>query len=189
MYTGVDGKQICCYGRNPVSATYPIRRVSMRRHLLFAPLVCLLATALAQEPPPGSYSTLPEYKVFGEAASPEDAQAIETLIRHFSEARQAGDAGATAAVYAEDAEWTNAFGDGSFRSSSSKRSDRGILGWSRKKSSRSSSSASGAGHGISMSGFGSTEEGSNCFRYQRSRELRRPPPFFPGLLAEHQPWG
>ena len=84
----------------------------MRGHTLFAILLFLLpAAAIAQEgPPPGSYSTLPKYKVFGEAA-PEDAQAIGTLMRQFSEARQAGDAERTAAFFAEDVEWTNAFGD------------------------------------------------------------------------------
>lgn len=85
----------------------------MIRHLLCATSVCLLsAPAFAQEaPPPGSYSTHPEYQVFGEAASPEDAQAIRTLMEQFSEARQAGDAEATAAFFAENVEWTNAFGD------------------------------------------------------------------------------
>lgn len=84
----------------------------MREQTLFAILIFLLpAPSFAQEgPPPGSYSTLPEYKVFGEAA-PEDAQAIGMLMRQFSEARQAGDAERTAAFFAEDVEWTNAFGD------------------------------------------------------------------------------
>ena len=91
----------------------PHQEHCMRRHLRLAALVWLVAVpALAQEgPPAGSYSTLPEYKVFGAVASPEDAQAIATLMRQFSAARQAGNAEATAAFYAEDAEWTNAFGD------------------------------------------------------------------------------
>ncbi|HSJ15678.1 MAG TPA: SgcJ/EcaC family oxidoreductase [Longimicrobiales bacterium] len=85
----------------------------MRRRLLCTTLVCLLATpAFAQEnPPPGSSSTLPEYEVFGEPASPEDAAAIMALMRRFSQARAAGDAEATAAAFADDVEWTNAFGD------------------------------------------------------------------------------
>lgn len=84
----------------------------MKALTLFAMLVALFpAPALAQEgPPPGSSSTLPEYKVFGEAA-PKDAEAIGLLMRQFSQARQAGDAERTAAFFAEDVEWTNAFGD------------------------------------------------------------------------------
>lgn len=85
----------------------------MRIELMIAVHACLLAApVLAQEePPPGSYSTMPEYRVFGEPASPEDADAIQGLMRRFGEARRAGDARATAAAFADDAEWTNAFGD------------------------------------------------------------------------------
>jgi uncharacterized protein (TIGR02246 family) len=85
----------------------------MKIELLIAAQTCLLAAPVfAQEtPPPGSYSTLPEYQVFGEPASPQDAEAIGMLMRRFSEAWGAGDASATASLYAEDAEWTNAFGD------------------------------------------------------------------------------
>lgn len=84
----------------------------MRTHALSAILVFLLpAPALAQDdPPPGSYSTRPEYRVFGEV-TPEDAEAIRRVMQGFSEARQAGDAERTAAFFAEDVEWTNAFGD------------------------------------------------------------------------------
>lgn len=83
----------------------------MRRHTFSAILVLLLpATTFAQEgPPPDSYSKLPEYKVFGEV-TPEDEEAIGALMRQFSEARQAGDAERAAAFFAEDVEWTNAFG-------------------------------------------------------------------------------
>ncbi|HEU0223803.1 MAG TPA: SgcJ/EcaC family oxidoreductase [Steroidobacteraceae bacterium] len=48
--------------------------------------------------------------MFGEATQ-EDAQAIGALMRQFSEARQSGDAERAAAFFAEDVEWTNAFGD------------------------------------------------------------------------------
>lgn len=84
----------------------------MRELTLFAILVVLLpAPAFAQEgPPPGSSSKLPEYRVFGEA-TPKDAEAIGMLMRQFSEARQGGDAARTAAFFADDVEWTNAFGD------------------------------------------------------------------------------
>ena len=85
----------------------------MKIELLIAAQACLLAVpAFAQEdPPPGSFSKLPEYQVLGEPASPEDAEAIGTVMRRFAEAWSAGDASAAASLYAEDAEWTNAFGD------------------------------------------------------------------------------
>lgn len=84
----------------------------MRVLTLFAIMAALLpAPGFAQEgPPPGSSSQLPEYRVFGEA-TPKDAEAIRMLMRQFGEARQSGDGERTAAFFAEDVEWTNAFGD------------------------------------------------------------------------------
>lgn len=85
----------------------------MRNGRLFAGQLCLFASlALAQDSPPaGTYSTHPEYRTFGEPASSQDAEAIQNLMRRFGEARSAGDAEGTAAVFADDVEWTNAFGD------------------------------------------------------------------------------
>lgn len=93
----------------------------MKHTLLFTATFCLAAsTAVAQdspptgaqdEPPAGTYSTSPEYRIFGEPASPQDAEAIRDLMRQFGQARGANDAKGAAAAFAEDAEFTNAFGD------------------------------------------------------------------------------
>jgi uncharacterized protein (TIGR02246 family) len=55
--------------------------------------------------------TLPEYKTFGEAPSQEDEEAIWKLMGKFSKARASVDAETVASCFAEDVEWTNAFGD------------------------------------------------------------------------------
>jgi len=45
------------------------------------------------------------------AVAPEDGEAIQSLLGQFSTAWSNSDAAAVAALYAPDAEWTNAFGD------------------------------------------------------------------------------
>lgn len=92
----------------------------MRQGLLFTAAIWLVATpAFARDPastgahdapPAGTYSESPEYRIFGEAASPQDAEAIRDLMRRFGQARGAHDAKGAAAAFSEDVEWTNAFG-------------------------------------------------------------------------------
>lgn len=80
------------------------------KHLLL--LSCLLAApCFGQDSPEADLSDLPEYRVFGEAASAEDAEAITSVMQRLGQAWGSGDADAVAALYAEDAEWTNAFGN------------------------------------------------------------------------------
>jgi len=70
-----------------------------------------MATAWAQEPSEEGYAPLPEYRVFGEPATESDGEAIETLMGRFSRAWGNQDVDGALAAYADDAEWTNAFGD------------------------------------------------------------------------------
>jgi uncharacterized protein (TIGR02246 family) len=78
----------------------------MKRLIL---LSLLIATpCLGQDSP--SAAEVPEYRVFGEAATPEDADALTGVLRQFGEAWGASDAEAVAAVFTDDAEWTNSFG-------------------------------------------------------------------------------
>jgi hypothetical protein len=93
----------------------------MRHELLFCVAVCVFASpAVAQDPAPvaardappvGTCSTSPDYRTFGEPASPQVAEAIRDLMLRFSQARGAKDARGAAAVFSEDVGWTNAFGD------------------------------------------------------------------------------
>jgi uncharacterized protein (TIGR02246 family) len=78
----------------------------MKRLIL---LSWLIATpCLGQDSPPSA--ELPEYRVFGEAATPEDAEALTEVLMQFGEAWGSSDAEAVAAVFTDDAEWTNSFG-------------------------------------------------------------------------------
>jgi uncharacterized protein (TIGR02246 family) len=91
-------------------------RLSLRRFsVLLVGLLCLGAACATPEAPvePASEPrpALPEFQVFGEPASPEDSEAIQSLLGQFSTAWSNSDAAAVAALYADDAEWTNAFGD------------------------------------------------------------------------------
>lgn len=84
----------------------------MKPFLLHAALSCLLLTpCFGQDTPAEERPPLPEYRAFGEAASAEDAAALREVMQQFGEAWGRGDAEAVAAHYADDAEWTNAFGD------------------------------------------------------------------------------
>ena len=84
----------------------------MKHILLLSALSCSLVTpCIGQDTPPGLQPEPPEYRVFGEPSSPEAGVALEEAGRGFSEAWGSGDAEAVASYYADDAEWTNAFGD------------------------------------------------------------------------------
>jgi len=84
----------------------------MRRLLLLSTLSGLLVTpCLAQDDPPGLQPEPPEYRVFGKPSSAEAGEALAVASRGFSDAWASGDAAAIASYYADDAEWTNAFGD------------------------------------------------------------------------------
>lgn len=83
----------------------------MKRLLLVPALSCLLvAPCSGQDDPPGLQPDPPEYRVFGEPSSAEAGEALGEASRGFSEAWGRGDAAAVASYYADDAEWTNAFG-------------------------------------------------------------------------------
>lgn len=84
----------------------------MKHLLLLSALSCSLVTpCLGQDNPPGLQPEPPEYRVFGEPSSPEAGDALGEAGHGFSEAWGRGDAAAVASYYADDAEWTNAFGD------------------------------------------------------------------------------
>ncbi len=78
----------------------------MKRLILFSLLIA--TPCLGQDSP--SAAEVPVYRVFGEAASPEDAQALTEVLMQFGEAWGSSDAEAVAAVFTDDAEWTNSFG-------------------------------------------------------------------------------
>jgi ketosteroid isomerase-like protein len=67
--------------------------------------------ALAEEHVQEGYAPIPEFVVFGEAADDRDSEAIFNLMRRFGQAWGSQDVDGLMTVYAEDAEWTNAFGD------------------------------------------------------------------------------
>jgi uncharacterized protein (TIGR02246 family) len=71
----------------------------------------LVAPCFGQDIPPGLQPEPTEYRSFGEPSSPEEGDALDEANRGFSEAWGSGDAVAVASYYADDAEWTNAFGD------------------------------------------------------------------------------
>lgn len=78
----------------------------MKRLIL---LSLLIATpCLGQDSPLAA--ELPEYRVFGEAVTPEDAEALNEVLMQFGEAWGSSDAEAVAALFTDDAEWTNSFG-------------------------------------------------------------------------------
>lgn len=79
------------------------------KHLLL--LSCLVAVPCVAQDGAEGLPELPEYRVYGEPASPEDAEAVAAVMRQLGEGWGSGDPEAVAAVYADDAEWTNAFGD------------------------------------------------------------------------------
>ena len=84
----------------------------MRRLLKFSALSGLLVTpCFGQDDPPGLQPEPAEFRVFGTPSSPEAGDAFSEASRGFSEAWGRGDAAAVASYYADDAEWTNAFGD------------------------------------------------------------------------------
>jgi len=56
------------------------------------------------------YPNLPKFQVYGKPATPEDGEAMMSLLRRFGQAWGSGDVEATIATYADDVEWTNAFG-------------------------------------------------------------------------------
>lgn len=64
-----------------------------------------------QEAPEGDYPPLPEYRVFGTPATEADSEAIAELMGRFGAAWGSQDVAGVVSTYAEDAEWTNAFGD------------------------------------------------------------------------------
>lgn len=78
------------------------------KHLLL--LSCLVAAPCFAQDGPEGLPELPEYRVFGEAASPEDAEDVADVMRRLGDGWGSGDSDAVAAVYSDDAEWTNAFG-------------------------------------------------------------------------------
>jgi len=78
------------------------------KHLIL--LSCLLVAPCVGQNTPAGDADLPDHRVYGEPASAEDAEAVSELMGRFGEAWGRGDAAAVAAAYAEDAEWTNAFG-------------------------------------------------------------------------------
>lgn len=82
----------------------------MKRLVLVAVLFFSAASTYGQEPPLGDYAPLPEYRTFGTPASEADANAISALMSNYSAAWTRQDVDAVVAVYAEDAEWVNAFG-------------------------------------------------------------------------------
>ncbi|MEM1081097.1 MAG: SgcJ/EcaC family oxidoreductase [Pseudomonadota bacterium] len=76
-------------------------------------IVCLALIAqgaLANEPEE-IFPELPAYIVVGEPASAGDLDAIRTLMMSSGQGWAEGNAGQVAVVYADDAEWMNAFGD------------------------------------------------------------------------------
>lgn len=76
-----------------------------------AMLACVGAIACSDQADlPEGWSDLPEYRVFGEPASPDDGEAIAAFLGQFGAAWGGGDAEALSALYADDAEWINAFG-------------------------------------------------------------------------------
>lgn len=83
----------------------------MRHLFLLSCLSCLLASPCFAQEESGGLPELPEYRVFGEADSPEDAEAIAEVMNQLGEGWGSSDPEAVAAVYTDDAEWTNAFGD------------------------------------------------------------------------------
>lgn len=84
----------------------------MKPFPIAAALACLSATpCLGQIDPAGEGPEFPEFRVFGEAATATDGEAIQGLMLQFAAAWGSGDAEAVVACYADDAEWTNAFGD------------------------------------------------------------------------------
>lgn len=83
----------------------------MKHLLLLATLMCLGSIpCLAQDSPSDVRQELPEYRVFGEAASAGDEEAIAEVMGRLGEAWGSSDPTGVAEVYAADAEWTNAFG-------------------------------------------------------------------------------
>lgn len=57
------------------------------------------------------YAPIPEYRVFGEPATPADEEAIRETMRRFGMAWGSQDVEGAVAAFTEDAEWTNAFAD------------------------------------------------------------------------------
>lgn len=56
------------------------------------------------------YPNLPEFQVYGKPATPEDGEEVLALLRKFGQAWGSGDAEAAVSTYADNIEWTNAFG-------------------------------------------------------------------------------
>jgi uncharacterized protein (TIGR02246 family) len=56
------------------------------------------------------YPNLPEFQVYGKPATAEDEKAIYALLQQFGKAWGSGDVEGATASYADDVEWTNAFG-------------------------------------------------------------------------------
>ena len=83
---------------------------------LVGPLLTLMAcsgASTAGNPTPrAALFVLPpgEPRVYGRAASPADGDSIRAVLTRYGEAWRARNADGVAAAYAEDAEWTNAFG-------------------------------------------------------------------------------